>query len=267
MESSTAFSPSTRARALACLLGIALASGGLSALLGLAAGAAVRDLAATPAAWWGMGQLSSAVVALLSGAGSLAALWHLVSALVALSALPRQDRHGRAGRLLEQWGAPLVRRIAAGALVIGLSSSPALAAQQGAADDLGWQPTSSAQSEPPAAQSPDQSPDQPPDQPPADRSDPGRTGAEPGGPGGPQPSHSQSSHTVGPGESLWSITAEHLAPGADDAEIAQAWPELYQANSQTIGDDPGLIAPGTALRLPDGLAEDPTADPGTQAHH
>lgn len=263
MGSSTASSPSSRGRALACLLGIVLASGALSAVLGLAAQAAARDLAATPTAWWGMGQLSSAVVALLSGAGALAALWHLVSALVALSALPRRDRHGATGRLLEQWGAPLVRRIVAGALVIGLSSSPALAAQQRADDDLGWQPTSSAQSEPPVAQSPEQ----PPDQPPAGQSDPARTGAESGGPGEPRRSHSQPSHTVGPGESLWSITAEHLAPGAGDAEIAQAWPDLYRANSQTIGDNPGLIEPGTALRLPDGFAEDPTADPGSQAHH
>ena len=54
--------------------------------------------------------------------------------------------------ILERWGAPLVRRIAAGALVVGvvgMASSPAMAAQLPASgDDLGWQPTSSATQEP-----------------------------------------------------------------------------------------------------------------------
>jgi len=59
---------------------------------------------------------------------------------------------------------------------------------------------------------------------------------------------------VRPGDSLWLIAARHLPPGADDADVAAAWPAWYAANAQLIGADPGLIRPGQTLRVPAGTS-------------
>ena len=55
---------------------------------------------------------------------------------------------------------------------------------------------------------------------------------------------------VAPGDSLWAIAAEHLPAGADDAQIAGAWPAWWAANRDAIGADPDLIQPGTHLHTP-----------------
>lgn len=176
------------------LLAVALAAGALTAALGLAALQAARGLMDTPAAWWGMSQLGSAVVCLSCGAGALGALWHLASAALAVAALPwgRAEPtwpREAASHLLEHWGAPLVRRMAAGALVLGMASSPAMAAQAPASgDDLGWQPTSSASQEPQVEDRPQGTgrpgaPEPSAPEPPA--SDPARP--EPGSPAHPRP--------------------------------------------------------------------------------
>ena len=55
---------------------------------------------------------------------------------------------------------------------------------------------------------------------------------------------------VRPGDSLWSIVARHLGPGATDLEIAEAWPQWYAANANVIGSDPDLIRPGQLLVPP-----------------
>lgn len=55
---------------------------------------------------------------------------------------------------------------------------------------------------------------------------------------------------VQPGDSLWTIAARHLGPGASDAQIAAAWPRWYEANRDVIGDDPNLIVPGATLTPP-----------------
>jgi len=62
----------------------------------------------------------------------------------------------------------------------------------------------------------------------------------------------RSTALVCPGDSLWSISAS-LLTGASDEEVAAAWPELWQANRQTLGDDPSLIRPGNVLVIPEGL--------------
>ena len=59
-------------------------------------------------------------------------------------------------------------------------------------------------------------------------------------------------HMVAPGESLWSIAALHLGPGADDAAIAHLWPLIHSANAGVIGEDPHLIRPGMVLEIPGG---------------
>lgn len=53
--------------------------------------------------------------------------------------------------------------------------------------------------------------------------------------------------TVRAGDSLWSIAADRLGPGADVAAIDAAWRELYAANIGAIGDNADLILPGLEL--------------------
>ncbi|MDN5765307.1 MAG: hypothetical protein L0H96_22215 [Humibacillus sp.] len=56
--------------------------------------------------------------------------------------------------------------------------------------------------------------------------------------------------TVRRGDSLWSIVARHLGPGASDTEIAHEWPRWFAANAAVIGEDPDLILPGQQLAPP-----------------
>jgi hypothetical protein len=55
---------------------------------------------------------------------------------------------------------------------------------------------------------------------------------------------------VRPGDSLWTIVARQLGPGASDLDVAAAWPSWYQANAGTIGGNPDLIRPGQILVPP-----------------
>lgn len=64
---------------------------------------------------------------------------------------------------------------------------------------------------------------------------------------------------VSSGDCLWSITADLLGPGADEAEVARAWPRLYAANASVIGADPSVIRSGTVLTVPAGLSPTATA--------
>ncbi|MDQ1646265.1 MAG: hypothetical protein QOJ50_2449 [Cryptosporangiaceae bacterium] len=52
------------------------------------------------------------------------------------------------------------------------------------------------------------------------------------------------------GDSLWSIAARRLGPGAADREIAIEWPRWWAANRDVIGADPALINPGQRLTPP-----------------
>ena len=261
---------------------LACASGAVLILLGRTAHSAAEQLATVPPQSWGQSELSDAVVAGTCACGTLGALWHVVSALVALMALAGEKGpgpHGLGGtstlaaRVLATWGAPAVRRITASALLVSLSSAPALATQEtGGGDDLGWRPTSSAPSSPSS-----QSSTPPPEQSPssastgsgdsedasqsADSTPPGSQTPQP--PTGPDaPPSSSPTHTVTPGESLWSITAHLLPAGSSPARIAQAWPALYRANSEEIGADPSLIRPGAVLSVPDSLSAPGTTTGG-----
>ena len=139
-------------------------SGALLLLLGLATQDAAEGLLEVPPPSWGMSELTDAVVTGTCTIGALGALWHLASAVLALIVLPGSRAHGTlrngdasgpAARILAGWGAPAVRRIAASALVVSLSSAPALAAEDtGNGDDLGWRPTSSAPASPPPSPTP-----------------------------------------------------------------------------------------------------------------
>ena len=262
---------------------LACASGAVLILLGRTAHSAAEQLATVPPQSWGLSELSDAVVAGTCACGTLGALWHVVSALVALISLAGEkgpDPHGLgststlAARVLATWGAPAVRRITASALLISLSSAPALATQEtGGGDDLGWRPTSSAPSSPSSQSSTPSPPEQSPSSAStgsgnsedasqsADSTPPGSQTPQP--PTGPDaPPSSSPTHTVTPGESLWSITAHLLPAGSSPARIAQAWPALYRANSEEIGADPSLIRPGAVLSVPDSLSAPGTTTGG-----
>ena len=265
---------------------LAATSGAVLILLGRTAHGAAEQLVQVPPQAWGLSDLSDAVVAGTCTCGALGALWHVVSALLALMALPRANgpsKRCRSGaralavRVLEAWGAPAVRRIVASALLVSLSSAPALASEEtSSGDDLGWRPTSSAPASPTSQSS---TPSPPADQPPssastgssdsegasqsADSTPPGSQAAQPSTDPDSAPS-SGPTHTVAPGESLWSITAHLLPTGSAPAQIAQDWPALYRANSEAIGADPSLIRPGTVLSVPDSLSA-PSATTGGQA--
>ena len=262
---------------------LACASGAVLILLGRTAHSAAEQLATVPPQSWGLSELSDAIVAGTCACGTLGALWHVVSALVALMALAGEKGpgpHGLGGtstlaaRVLATWGAPAVRRITASALLVSLSSAPALATQEtGGGDDLGWRPTSSAPSSPSSQSSTPSPPEQSPSSAStgsgdsedasqsADSTPPGSQTPQP--PTGPDaPPSSSPTHTVTPGESLWSITAHLLPAGSSPARIAQAWPALYRANSEEIGADPSLIRPGAVLSVPDSLSAPGTTTGG-----
>lgn len=68
-------------------------------------------------------------------------------------------------------------------------------------------------------------------------------------------------YVVRRGDSLWSIARRH--PG-DSGSVDLRWRAIWQANRDVVGDDPDLIHPGQALRLPDGAPDNATDN--HQAH-
>jgi resuscitation-promoting factor RpfA len=57
-------------------------------------------------------------------------------------------------------------------------------------------------------------------------------------------------YTVQPGDSLWSIAARLLGPGAASAAIADEVRRLWTLNERRIGTgDPNLLIAGTTLEL------------------
>ena len=266
------------------LLASALAVG-----LALAACDAAGRLASAPPSAWGPTALTRALVLLACGAGALGAAWHALSGALAVIALagPAPSARGAgirraALRALHRWGAPIMRRTTAGALVAAVAAgAPAMAAQApGASDDLGWAPTASASApaEPAPAPGPDASPGAEPAAPPPDPAagaPSGETSAAEAPAGDPPaaeaPSAPATTHRVNAGESLWSITQELLGAGAAgaptdpssggpsaQARVARAWPILYAANAESIGADPDLILPGTVLSVPEDLLRPPS---------
>lgn len=57
-------------------------------------------------------------------------------------------------------------------------------------------------------------------------------------------------HVVQPGDSLWSIATDLLAPGTSNHDIGALVARLYSTNQALIGNDPDLIQPGHRLRTP-----------------
>lgn len=55
---------------------------------------------------------------------------------------------------------------------------------------------------------------------------------------------------VRPGDSLWTIAATALGPGADNAAVAAHWQRIHRLNRRVVGTDPDVIQPGQHLALP-----------------
>ena len=268
-------------RPLLHLTVVALAGALGTAALAASAWSAGTALASVPVAWWSTSQIAGC-------------LWHLASAGLALAILLRDAvaitsqasqasttsrtsrgasartvMGGRADVVLQRWGAPLVRRITTGALIAGIAISPAATAAPSASappDDLGWRVSTGAAAAPPDKSAPDpDGAESAQDSPPAEPAPPAVESAEnadPAASSGSAPddgtgtrTDSAHTHTVEPGESLWSITAAALGPDATDAQIVQTWPLVYETNTEPIGSDPSLLRPGAELRLPDALAQ------------
>lgn len=61
-----------------------------------------------------------------------------------------------------------------------------------------------------------------------------------------------SPYVVRRGDSLWSIASGLLGSTAP-RRVDAAWRSLYRANRAAVGEDPDLLTPGTALRVPGAL--------------
>jgi LysM repeat protein len=83
------------------------------------------------------------------------------------------------------------------------------------------------------------------------------TSGRPSAPVAPVATTTADAYVVRPGDSLWSIARAHPAP-ADDVETR--WRAIWRQNRAVVGDDPDLIHPGQALRLPG-------TQPSTDPHH
>jgi len=191
---------------------------------------------------------------LAGGALWLICVW-LTAASVVVIAGHAPGALGAAARRASRRVAPrLVRRAIAAAAGASVLAAPALAVadpQPGSAPTVAWPlsapvgPSPGWPLTPPAAPAP---PTPGPPRPPPTVPPPPRPA--PPGPGPHNDPAAGSTVVVQPGDSLWSIAAARLGPGATDADIAAAWPAWHRANADAIGADPDLIQPGTALRAP-----------------
>lgn len=68
-----------------------------------------------------------------------------------------------------------------------------------------------------------------------------------GRPGTPAAAPTADAYVVRSGDSLWSIARAHPAPAGD---VETRWRAIWRHNRDVVGDDPDLIHPGQALRLP-----------------
>ncbi len=75
-------------------------------------------------------------------------------------------------------------------------------------------------------------------------------------PAAPAPARPTGAVVVRAGDSLWSLAAARLPPGAPARDVAAAWPTWWAANRAVIGADPDVLRPGQSLAPPghDGAA-------------
>lgn len=240
-----------------------------------------------------------------AGLGSAVVLvWALAAVLAATAVLARRHRRDRVAALCERCSPALLRRAAAAVLGLQLAGLPAASADDAVspfwgADDL--TPVQASPTTPGQVPSSDRGAAGPagPEVVPAEETGAARpeepaptprVGAPepvPGDPAGetvpaPRPAGAvpvpaqpvlppaqravDGAVTVVRGDTLWSLAAAHLGPGATDARIAGCWPVWYELNRHVLLDGPHLIFPGQRLLVPGRDTAAPSA-PGTAPHH
>jgi LysM repeat protein len=190
------------------------------------------------------------LVALAAGViGVGVGAWLTGSLLLATSCLAARlmGRSWRRGeRAVQRWAPRAVRRALVSAMAAGMGLGLGGVAQAATVDpatvDLGWTVTT--------ARTPDTGATSP------THAVSAANEVRGAGPAVPKTSVAGDDHVVGPGDTLWSIAAEHLAPDADDVTIAREWPAWYAANVGTIGSDPNLLRPGQVLHPPQPISSD-----------
>ena len=228
-------------------------------------------------------QLDEAALLLICAVGALVAAWYACSASILLAGRAAGDA-SRAGRALldacARFGAPGLRRLAAGTVLAGLTlggGTTALAAPT-VPDDLGWSTYSAAppapetapapppsaapsttQAPPTPAPAPAPAPAPTPAPAPPVDTTPGADAAARAGTTGPAAAATTATegrtlpsgaYVVRAGDCLWDIAARHLPGDPGNLRIAEEWQRWYAANAAIIGGDPDLILPGTVLVPP-----------------
>ena len=254
----------TSSRALTKAAGGMIALGLLTALLAtrLVATSTSVDLGVLRAGAPTMNTLTPLIEIPLLGIGCVvAAWWSLSLALVTLALLGQSVglRSTLLASCIRAVAPAAVRRLAVAGIGAGLvlTAGPALAVEP--VPDLGWVSTGTSSPETTAPDTTDTGIPEPAPAPPAGPQAPPGTDSltdSPAlppietAPSGPTVTPDPTTVTVTDGDTLWSITAGLLAPGASDAEIATAWPGIHAANAATIGADPDVILAGQQLVVP-----------------
>ncbi|MFC9350996.1 LysM peptidoglycan-binding domain-containing protein [Arthrobacter sp. NPDC057013] len=201
------------------------------------------------------------LLGLLALAAGLAVIvWWLLSLATAFAAaLLERTGHLAAARATGRFSPVFMRRLALAALGVQLLGAPLAQAadlptathssSSGSSVSAAWAPLEARGPDLPAGRSPDSGELQPQWMPRVPAVQPGlvsplpaRAPAEPAG--------ARREIPVRAGESLWTIAARELGPGASEVEIAARWPLWYQVNRNIIGADPNALLPGQLLSPP-----------------
>lgn len=196
------------------------------------------------------GHTVDTLVALAAGVvGTGVGVWLTGSLLLATCCLATRvmGRSWRRGeRAVERWAPRVVRRALVSAMAAGIGLGLGGVAQAATVDpatvDLGWTVTTGRTADPGPTSS--------------TRAVSAVSDVQKAGTAAPKASAAGDDHVVGPGDTLWSIAAAHLASDADDIAIAREWPAWYTANIGTIGSDPNLLRPGQVLHPPQPTSPD-----------
>lgn len=230
------------------------------------------------------GVLVGLVAVALGGAAVLS--WALAAVLAVAAVLARRQRRDGVAVLCERCSPVLLRRAAAAILGLHLIGLPAASADDtvspfwGADDRAPAHPAPTADGSPAAtagsagaaatgsarvpapAPRPESPGSAPTGQDGASLRVPRAADAVPAAPPVPSPAERtvDGSVTVLRGDTLWSLAAAHLGPGATDAQIAACWPTWYELNRHVLRDGPHLILPGQRLLVPHRDTTAPSAD-------
>lgn len=193
-------------------------------------------------------------------AGLTVIAWWLLSLATAFAAaLLERTGHHAAARATGRFSPVFMRRLALAAVGVQLLGAPlahadelpaaALSSGNGFSISAAWAPLAEPRPDVPAGPAQGTGELQPQWKPRVPVAQPGlvsplpvRSTADPAG--------ARRQVPVRAGESLWTIAARELGPGASEVEIAARWPLWYQANRSVIGADPNVLLPGQLLSPP-----------------